>query len=42
MHFNPVNTASGEYDRMGIFNAACNEDLFSIQMITKGIYDRKE
>ncbi len=30
MHFNPVNAASGEYDRMEIFNQASNEELFPI------------
>lgn len=30
LHFNPVNAASGEYDRMEIFNAASNEELFPI------------
>lgn len=30
MHFNPVNAASGEYDRMEIFNKASNEELFPI------------
>ena len=30
LHFNPVNAASGEYDRMEIFNAAANEELFPI------------
>lgn len=30
LHFNPVVAASGEYDRMEIFNAASNEELFPI------------
>ena len=30
MHFNPVNAASGEFDRMEIFNQASNEELFPI------------
>ena len=30
LHFNPVNAASGEYDRMEIFNAAAKEELFPI------------
>lgn len=30
LHFNPVNAASGEYDRMEIFNAASNEELFPV------------
>lgn len=30
LHFNPVNAVSGEYDRMEIFNAASNEELFPI------------
>lgn len=30
LHFNPVNAASGEYNRMEIFNAASNEELFPI------------
>ena len=30
MHFNPINAASGEYDRMEIFNQASNEELFPI------------
>lgn len=30
MHFNPVRAASGEYDRLEIFNAAANEELFPI------------
>lgn len=30
MHFNPVNAANGEYDRMEIFNQASNEELFPI------------
>lgn len=30
LHFNPVDAASGEYDRMEIFNAASNEELFPI------------
>lgn len=31
MHFNPVRAASGEYDRLEIFNAAANEELFPIE-----------
>ena len=30
LRFNPVNAASGEYDRMEIFNAAAKEELFPI------------
>lgn len=30
LHFNPVNAASGEYDRMEIFNNVCNDELFPI------------
>lgn len=30
MHFNPVNAASGEYDRIEMFNKASNEELFPI------------
>lgn len=30
LHFNPVDAASGEYDRMDIFNDASNEKLFPI------------
>ncbi len=30
LHFNPVNAASGEYDRMEIFNDVSNEELFPI------------
>lgn len=30
MHFNPADAASGEYDRMEIFNAVSNEELFPI------------
>lgn len=30
MHFNPINAASGEYDRMEIFNNASSEELFPI------------
>ena len=30
LHFNPVNAASGEYDRMEIFNKASNDELFPI------------
>lgn len=30
MHFNPINAASGEYDRMEIFNSASNDELFPI------------
>ena len=30
MHFNPVYAASGEYDRMEIFNQVSNEELFPI------------
>lgn len=30
LHFNPVSAASGEYDRMEIFNATSNEELFPI------------
>ncbi len=30
LHFNPVSAASGEYDRMEIFNRASNDELFPI------------
>lgn len=30
LHFNPVNAASGEYDRMEIFNSSSGEELFPI------------
>ena len=30
LYFNPVNAASGEYDRMEIFNAVGKEELFPI------------
>lgn len=30
LEFNPVNAASGEYDRMEIFNKASNDELFPI------------
>ncbi len=30
LHFNPVNAANGEYDRMEIFNEASNGELFPI------------
>ena len=30
MRFNPADAASGEYDRMEIFNAVSNEELFPI------------
>jgi len=30
LHFNPVNAASGEYDRMEIFNEVSNDELFPI------------
>lgn len=30
LHFNPINAASGEYDRMEIFNSASEEELFPI------------
>lgn len=30
LHFNPVDAASGEYDRMEIFNYASGEELFPI------------
>lgn len=30
MHFNPIDAASGEYDRMEIFNDASNDELFPI------------
>lgn len=30
LHFNPVNAASGEYDRMEIFNDVSNDELFPI------------
>lgn len=30
LHFNPINAASGEYDRMEIFNAVSNDELFPI------------
>ena len=30
LHFNPVNAASGEYDRMEIFNKVSNDELFPI------------
>ena len=29
-HFNPVIAASGEYDRVELFNSVCNENLFPI------------
>lgn len=35
MHFNPVNAASGEYDRMEIFNQASNEELFPMVLMTE-------
>lgn len=30
MHFNPINAASGEYDRMEVFDSASNDELFPV------------